>query len=148
MSALHGLAGARVPTHGTQLKLAALAEEKKSHGSNLLSPHCSSVILYIPPSKATHLVQYLSAVAMTESKGREYSTTPTATSTLHEGNGHDVVLPPSKEKVVDHSSTETEEQPPPAVDIEHVYVENDPRKWSRRRKVVICFIDVCRCSSS
>lgn len=85
---------------------------------------------------------------MTESKGREYSTTPTATSTLHEGIGHDVVLPPSKEKSIDHASTEPEEQSPPAVDIEHVYVENDPRKWSRRRKVVICFIDIRRCNPS
>ncbi|GJJ15744.1 hypothetical protein Clacol_010022 [Clathrus columnatus] len=72
---------------------------------------------------------------MAGNKGHEFSATPTATSTLHEEINHDVMSSSNNEKgSIDKKPADTEERNVAAVDIEHVRVENDPRKWSRRRK--------------
>lgn len=73
---------------------------------------------------------------MADSRSREFSATPTATSTLHEDENHDVMTCTTNGKGgVDNKPSEHGEKASPALDIEHVEVEDDPRKWSRKRKV-------------
>ena len=64
---------------------------------------------------------------------QDVSTTPTVCSTVHD----QVDIPGSVENDADRPlshivSTHEEQQP---LDIEHVFVQDDPRQWSKKRKV-------------
>jgi len=75
----------------------------------------------------------------------DFSTTPTATSSvhdhapLHDHINNDITSQSQTVKATDTFSPSPPLKNPghqqPPVDIEHVFVQDDPREWPRRRKV-------------